>query len=131
MTRNRVKYSIVHLDSSLLILFLLLVSGVFYKSDHNKSDLKNQSTPTEISIIKSNAVISAGLHYRDFQKIWIPNKDRFELLSFNKSQFQDNNKADQIILISEKARKKSSQLQNTFIYCRLFPDENDEIPSLS
>lgn len=131
MIRTRVDNKIIHWDLILLILGLFLGFLVFQKTDYNKSDCNSQSTRVEISIIKSNATVSTGIHFYHFQKTWIPNKNNFKLLSFDKSQFFDSKKVDQRILVFEKIRKNTIQFMISFMQYCLFPHESDEVPILS
>jgi hypothetical protein len=131
MIISRIDNSIIRLDSIFLILFLTFGLLVFKKADYDKSDYRGQSAPIEISIIKSNATVSTGIQYYHFQKIWIPNKDNFRLLTFDQTKFLDNNIVNQKILILDKIRKKSTGFLIPLIHYQLFPKESDEIPILS
>jgi hypothetical protein len=131
MIRTRAGNSTLHLDSILLILFLFFGLAVFQKADYNKFDSNSTSSSNEISIAKNNATVSIGIQYCHFQKSWIPNKDNFKILSFDKFQFLVSKEVDQRILISEKSRKKYIQLPFSFNLHLLFPYESDEIPILS
>jgi hypothetical protein len=131
MIRARADNSTLHLNSILLILFLFFGLVVFQKADYNKFDSNSHSTSVEISIIKNNATVSTGIQYYHYQKTWIPNKDKFKILSFDKSQFLDSKEVDQRILISEEILKKYIRLPFSFNLHLLFPHESDEIPILS
>ena len=131
MIRTRVDNNTLHLDSILLILFLFFGLVVFQKTDYNKFDCNSHSTQTEITKIRNNAAVSTGIQYYHFQKTWIPNKDKFKILSFDKSQFLDSKEVDQRILISEEIFIKYIRLPFSFNLHLLFPHESDEIPILS
>jgi len=121
----------VRLDSIFWILILTFGVLVYRKADFDKSNYKDQSAPIERSIIKNNATVTTGIQYYCFQKIWIPNKDNFRLLTFNQIEFLDNNKVDQKILILDKSRKKSKEFLIAILHYQLLPKESDEIPILS
>jgi hypothetical protein len=131
MIRSGIDISIIRLGSIFWILLLTFVLLVFKKADYDKSDYRGQSAPIEISIIKNDATVSTGIQSCHFQKIWIPNKDNFRLLTFDQTKFLDNNKVDQKIFILDKIRKKSTGYLIPLIHYQLFPKESDEIPILS
>lgn len=131
MIKTRVDNRTILLKSILLILFLFFGLVAFQKTDYNKFDCNSHSTQTEITINKNNAAVSTGIQYYHIQKTWIPNKNKFKILSFDKSQFLDSKEVDQRILISEEILKKYIRLPISFNLHLLFPHESDEIPILS
>jgi len=131
MIRSKPNKNNIRLNSIFWILAITIGLLVFKKADNDKSEYRGQSTPIEISVIKNIATVSTGIQYYHFQKIWIPNKDNFKLLTFDHSKFPDNSKADQKILILDRIRKKSPGFPIPGIYNQLFPEESDEIPILS
>jgi hypothetical protein len=122
---------ILRLDSFLGILILAFGLLVFKKADLCKPDNWDQSAPFEISVIKDDATVSTGIPYYYFQKIWIPNKDNFRILTFDKTKFLENSTVNQKILFLNKIRKKSPGFFIRVIQLQLLPEERDEIPVLS
>jgi hypothetical protein len=131
MIWSRVKYHHISFESILLVLFLLLGIAVCQKREYTRNDADRRSKSIEVSINDAKATVVFGIQFYHLQKSWIPNRHKFAILSFNKSQFLDNKKIDQRILISDKIRMKFIQLQNSSIFYRLCPYESDEVPILS
>ena len=117
-------------DSFFLMIILFLGLLVYQNKDYYTSDSNKNSTPTETSLIQSKATVCPGIQIQYFQKSWISNKDNFKLLTFDKTQFLDNKKVDQKIILLENIRKNSMRFPISFIQY-LFPHERDEIPLLS
>lgn len=131
MIKTRIENRSIHLNSFFLILFFFFGLLGFQGIDYNKFDSDSHSTQTEIIIIKNSATGLTGIQNYHFQKTWIPNKDKFKILSFDKSQFLDSNKVDQRIFLSEEILKKYIRLPISFNLHLLFPHQSDEIPILS
>jgi len=131
MMRSGTDNRTIRLDSIFLIAALALALLVFKKANYDKPDYRGQSAPIEISVLKSNAIVSTGIPYYHFQKIWIQNKDNFRLLTFDHPKFPDNNKVEQKILIQNKIRNKSAGFLIPAFHYLFFCKESDEIPILS
>jgi hypothetical protein len=131
MSDGRENIRIISFDSILLILILFFGLLAFQNTDYNTSYRNNSSGPDEISLAQSNATICAGITIQSFQKSWISNKDNFRLLSFEKTQFLDNIKTDQSIILFENIRKSSIRFPISFLQNHLFPRERDDLPVLS
>jgi hypothetical protein len=131
MKRSGPEYCTIRFNS--IIWFLVFIIGlmVFKKDDYYKTDYRHQTDPVEISVIHSKATVSSGIQYYHVQKIWIPNKGNFRLLTFDQTKLLDNNKADRKILILDKTRKNSIGFLIPLIHFKLLPKESDEIPILS
>lgn len=121
----------IQLDSFLLILILFFGLAVFQNADYNKSTLNDKPVPVEISVLQSNAILSTGIQFHYFQRIWISNKDNFRLLTFIQTQYLDNKKVNQKIYLLDKIRKESPGFLILLIHYHLFPQENSELPVLS
>lgn len=131
MLDEREDIRIISLDSFFLMMFLFIVLLAFNKTDYNTSDRNNNSPSTEISLIQSNATVCTGIQIQCYQKNWISNKDHFKLLPFEKTQFLDNKKVNQKIILLENIRKSSIRFPISFLQFHLFPHERDELPVLS
>lgn len=131
MKRSGVYNSVFGLELVWVILVLIFGLLVFKKAYFDKSDYGDLSVQIGISLIKTNATISTGIQYYHFQKIWMPNKGNFRILTFNQIKFLDNNKVVPRILILNNIRKKSTGFLIPVIHYSSFPEESDEIPILS
>lgn len=131
MIRTKEDIRNIHLDSFLLILILFLGLAIFQNTDYIKSAPNDKSVPVEISVLKSNAILSTGIQLHYFQKTWISNKDNFRLLTFVQTQYLDSKKVNQKIELLDKVRKKSPGYVILLIHYHLFPQDNSELPVLS
>jgi len=131
MSDERENIRIISLDSFFLMIILLGGLLAFQTTDYSTSDKDNSSTPTEMSFVQSNAVICTEIQIQYCQKSWISNKDNFKLLSFEKTQFLDNKRTDQRIILLENIRKCSTRFPILFLQNHFFPHERDELPVLS
>jgi hypothetical protein len=131
MSDRRENIRFISPDSFFLMSILFLGFLAFQPSFCITSNSNNNSGPEEISLSQSTATISIGIPICCFQKSWISNKDNFKLLSFEKTQFLDNNKTDQRIILIENIRKSTIKFPFSFLQNRHFPQERDELPALS
>ena len=121
----------IHLNSILLILIFFCGLAIFQNTGYNKSAPKDRSVPVEISVLQNNAILSTGIQLYSFQISWIPNKDSFRLLTFDKTQFLDNKKINQKICLLDQVRRESPGFLILLIHYHIFPQENSGIPVLS
>jgi hypothetical protein len=116
-----------------IFLILILFSGfmIFRKSDYSKPESNSNPAPIEIIILQSNATVTTGIQINRFQKNWISNKDNFRLLTFVQTQFLNNKKVDQRIILLDKIRKKSPKVLFLIIKDHISLQEESELPVLS
>lgn len=122
-----------NLDYASLLLVVIFSFGLllFTNSTDNHSGSSKRSNQTQISLSQSSACITSGINFQYLQKSWISNKDNFELLSFGKTQFLDNKKADQKILLQENIRKNSINIPIIILQHHLFTSPPDDPTILS
>ncbi len=117
--------------SFFLIIFLSFGLSVFCRADFGQPDGKINSAPYEISINQGNTAACPENMVKSCQQIWISNNGSFRLMTFDKTQFADNRKADQIIFLFEKIRKNHFRHTLSFLLHYRLPAGKDEIPVLS
>ena len=131
MLDRRENIRTINFNSFFLMIILVLGLLVSHNKGSNPSNRNNNSTQTETSLNQSNGTVCTGIQIQCFQRIWISNKDNFKDLSFDKTQFLDNKKADQKIILFENIRKSSIRFPISFFIYHMFPHERDELPVLS
>ena len=131
MSDKREDIRVIILDSLFLILFFLLILLAINISDNNTIGKTNNSLSAEISLIHSNATVCSGINALSYQKNLISNKISLKVLTIEKVQSIDSEKANQKITLLKKIWKSSAWFPNLFIQIHIFPREKDELPVLS
>ena len=116
--------------SLMLLLFFVLLFAVISHDGPSAITEKNRH-PSEVSAAGPAGTILQGSVVDLLIKSWIPNKDKFEILSIAKSQYSENYKTEIRLSLSEAVRWRQDQCRYQFIYSGLIHDERDEIPVLS
>jgi hypothetical protein len=112
--------------SVFLVIILSFGLFMFLKANYSQPDKKTSSSPIETFVNLSNAIISPGIPTESCQQSWIANKGNFRLLTFDKTQFTDNKKIDQRIVLIENIHKNLLRQPISFFLCYKFPHEKDD-----
>jgi hypothetical protein len=118
--------------SSLIMLMILALGLLTFHEDINKSSV-SQRIPVSVFISLDNcmAIPDPGIRLEVFQKIWIINKDHFNLLAFNRNPLSDNKKTNLKIITLQDVRKESNRIPVYIFHHYPFSADKDEPPVLS
>jgi hypothetical protein len=122
---------IINFDTIIILLIVFFALLIHNSVLNNSAKRNNDPIRTYALERQSSAVFSAGVKVQIFHKIWILNKDNFNLLAFNSNLLSEDKKT--VIRISNlKNIRQSTERFHSFIFrYYLFPSENNEPPLLS
>jgi hypothetical protein len=131
MFRKGANIRIAVAESVLWLLLLTLGLMIYNNLNNNSSERGKEPIRAESIINQSSATIIQGFQILDFHKNWIPNKDNFKLLGFTDIQFVETRKAVQRIFHFQSVYRKTKVISVSSSHLHLFPDERDDLPSVS
>jgi len=131
MLNNKENIRIINIDSIILLLIVLL--GLLIHNGTFSTSTEHKSNPirTYASESHNSAIFSPGIRVQIFQKIWILNKDNFNLLAFNRNPLSEDKKTGILISYLQNIRVNSDRITSFIFRYYLFPAEKDELPLLS
>jgi hypothetical protein len=118
--------------SSLIMLMILALGLLTFHEDVNKSSGSHRiPVSVFISLDNCSAIPGPGMRLEVFQKVWIINKDHFNLLAFNRNPLSDNKKTNLKIIFLQDVRKESNRIPVYIFHHYPFSADKDEPPLLS
>jgi len=116
-----------------LIMLLILALGLLIFHEGSDKSTENHRIPasTYISLDQCSAVPGPGIRLEVFQKIWIINKDHFDLLAFNRNPLSDSKKTNLRIIFLRNIRKETNRIPVYIFHHNPFSADKDEPPLLS
>ena len=121
------------IDFRSVFVLVILMFGfiIFSNSSENKSVISHIPLSTGISIGENNAFTSQFIALQVFQKIWIVNRDNFNLLGFNRNILSENKITSIRISYLKQLRLGSPKILHFLLHYHFFPPETDEPHLLS
>lgn len=128
MLNSRENIRIINFDAIIVLSILFLGLLIYGNSVKNITELNRKPVSTYFSSIEKSAVLSPSARLKIFQKIWMSNKDNFNLLAFNWNPFSENLKTgikvSRLLII----RQSSHKIPQFILRYHLFPLEADDLP---
>jgi hypothetical protein len=121
------------IDFSSLIMMMILALGllIFHEGINKSAGDRGIPASTYVSLDQSSAVPGPGIRLEVFQKIWIINKDHFDLLAFNRNPLSDNKKTNLRIILLQNILKETDRIPVYIFHHYPFSEDKDEPPLLS
>lgn len=128
MLSSRENIRIINFDAIIVLSILFFGLLIYSNSVKNITELNRKPVSTYFFSIEKSAISSPSARLQIFQKIWISNKDNFNLLAFNRNPFSENLKTGIKISRLLIIRQSSHKIPQFILRYHLFPLEADYLP---
>jgi hypothetical protein len=124
------KNGINYFDAVLVSVILFFGFLIYNNSVRNTVEINRIPVPASIAVSDNIAVFSPYLRIQVFQKIWILNKNNFNLLAFNSNPLSESRRAGIIACRCNILRQDYRKVPQFIFLCYQYPEDAGEPPSL-
>lgn len=129
---NKHRKNISMITSSVMVILLLVFSLVFAVTgtQSQNASLSQHHTTYQLQEALPSVVITSGVNTSPVLRIWIPNKDNFTILTFDKTWFRENKITNRNLAMAEESPGITAAGYFIVSHRALFPPDDDTVPPL-